>query len=161
MTMVILLAIALSLFVLAFITRRRYGVLGLGLAAGVVLAGNARSFVSDFYEINRVPVSPLTADAAAIVTLVLLPALLLLISGPAYQEKKVAIIGSVGFALLGTILLLGPVTTALPFDDPGMARTMSSIAAQQKTLVAIAIGLAVLDTILLHNTLPRPKKSKH
>lgn len=161
MTMVILIAIALSLFALAFVTRRRYGVLGLGLAAGVVLATNAKVFVSDFYEINRVPVAPFSTDAAAIVTLVLLPALLLLISGPSYSDKRLAIAGSAGFALLGTLLLLGPVATALPFNDPGMARTMSSIAAHQKTLVAIAIGLAVLDTILLHNTLPRPKKSKH
>ena len=38
MALVIILGIAVVLFILAFLTKRRFGVLGLGLAAGVVLS---------------------------------------------------------------------------------------------------------------------------
>lgn len=161
MTLVIIIVLMLALFGLAYGTKRRFGVLGLGLAAGVLLAQNASNFVSDLFRSFVIPVAPLTNDTAAIVVLTLLPALLLLIGGPKYFLKKPAIIGSIAFALLGTLLILGPLTTALPTSDPAVNTSLDFIADYQSLIVATSIAIAVVDTVLLHSTKSSSKRSKH
>lgn len=161
MTLAVILGILAVLFALAFVTRRRYGVLGLGLAAGVMLAANARPFVSGFYEMNRLPTSPLSADTAAIITLVLLPSLLLMISGPSYHKKLSAVIGAAGYAFIGTVLLIGPLVTALP-PEPTVSAVLGQIAASQQVIVSSGIILALIDTMWTHTKAPAHKKSaKH
>lgn len=159
MTLVILVVIMIILFGLAFVRKRRFGVLGLALAAGVLLSQNAAGFVGSIYQTNLLPVAPLTYEVAASITLILLPALLLLIKGPSYMEKRSAILGAVGFALLGTLLILGPLTTALPTLDSGVKDALDLIAQWQGVLVAVGISAAILDTILLHSA--KSSGSKH
>lgn len=161
MTLVIIVGIALVLFGLAFGTKRRFGVLGLGLAAGVLLAQNAFGPVAEFFKDYVVPVGPLSYDTAAIVFLTLLPALLLLIGGPKYASKKAAILGSVAFALLGTLLILGPLTTELPTLEPAVKSTLDVIAQYQSVIVASAIIAAVIDTIMQHGSKSGSKHSKY
>ena len=162
MTLLIIIAIAIALFGLAFMTKRRFGVLGLGLAAGVLLAQNASKFVAGFLSINSVPVEPLTYDSAAVVSLTLLPALLLLIGGPKYFAKRPAVIGAAAFSVLGTLLILGPLTTALPTDDDTIRQVLNFVADWQAVIIAAAIVTAVLDTVLLHTgKSASPKHGKH
>jgi hypothetical protein len=149
MTLAVIIGIVVTLFGLAFVTKRRYGVLGLALAAGVLLASNARPFVSDFYEVNRLPTSPLTADTAAIITLVLLPSLLMMISGPVYSKKSTAIIGALGYAVVGSVLLLGPLLTALP-TEPTVTPLLRQIADNQKVIVSVGIIVAIIDAMWMH-----------
>lgn len=160
MTLVIIFVIALALFALAFLSKRRFGTLGLGLAAGALLATQLTRDVSILIENNRLPVEPLTSTAAASVGLILLPPLVLLLSGPTYKSKKSAIIGAVAFALMGTMLLLGPLTTALPALEPVVWATLEFIADYQSLLIAAAVVGAVLDSWLTHNVAPK-HKSKH
>jgi hypothetical protein len=159
MTLAVIAGILVTLFGLAFATKRRYGVLGLGLAAGVLLASNARPFVSDFYEVNGLPTSPLTADTAAIITLVLLPSLLMMISGPAYSKKISAVVGALGYAVVGTILLIGPLLTALP-TEPTVSVALHQIADNQKIIVSFGVIIAIIDAMWTHTTAPKRKKDK-
>lgn len=161
MTLVIIVAVLLALFALAFLTRRRFGVLGLALAAGVLLAQHADEAIADAIQIAGVPVEPFTYKAAAGIILTLLPALLLMIGGPKYLDKRAAIIGAVAFALLGTLLILGPLTTALPTLDFAVKSSLDTIAQYQSGIIAGAIAIAVLDTILLHGAKPIGKHGKH
>lgn len=151
MTLVIIVLIFLGFFALAYITKRRFGVLGLGLAAGVLLAQHAGGAVSDFFLINRVPVAPFTPSVLATVALTVLPALFLLFGGPSYSKKLPHIIGSVGFGLLATLLILGPLTTALPTEDAAVKQLLDIIADWQSAIIAGAIAVAVIDTVLLHS----------
>lgn len=159
MTLAVILGIFALLFVLAFMTKRRYGVLGLGLAAGVLLASNARPFVSDFYEVNRLPTSPLTADTAAIITLVLLPSLLMMISGPIYSKRSAAVLGAAAYAVVGTVLLIGPILTALPSEQT-VSSFLHELADNQKTIVSLGVVIAVIDAMWTHTTSVHTKKDK-
>lgn len=162
MTLVIIIAIALALFGLAFVTRRRFGVLGLGLAAGAILAQNWSREVARWLEDGHIPIQPLSHFTAATLILILLPPLLLLISGPKYSERKYAIIGSICFALLGTMLLIGPLTTDLPTTDSSIRSALISVARWQNVLIAVGIALAIIDTLLMHAPkFPSRKHSKH
>lgn len=162
MTLVIIIAIVFALFGLAFVTKRRFGVLGLGLSAGAILAQSWSREVAHWLQSTNVPVAPLSYMTAATILLILLPALLLLIGGPKYTDRKFAIIGAVCFALLGTMLLIGPLTTDLPMTDNSIRSALNFIAKWQNVLVAGGIALAVADT--LHANGPKfsgHKKSKH
>ena len=162
MTLMIIFVIALSLFAVAFFSKRRFGILGLALAAGALLAEQLTHDVSSILEHNNVPVQPLSFTAAASVGLILLPALVLLVSGPAYRSKVSAAIGSVAFALLATVLILGPLTTALPALEPQVWDALQFIAKYQSLLIAVAVIGAVLDTWLTHNAKPKAgDKKKH
>ena len=162
MTLVIIIGIAIALFGLAYSTKRRFGVLGLGLSAGVLLAQNATNFIAKLLETNHIPVAPLTHDISATVALTLLPALLLLVAGPSYFSKRSAFIGATVFAVLGTLLILGPLTTALPTLDSGIKQTLDFIARWQGVIITVAIIAAVFDTILLHSSKPASRKhSQH
>lgn len=150
MTLVIILVILCALFAIAFVTKRRFGVLGLGLAAGVVLAQNASQLVGQLFEQNSVPVAPLSYDSAATVTIILLPAIVLLCGGPTYRSKKAALLGALGFALLGTFFLLGPITTALPESEQTIRNVLITLAQWQNLCVIIALALALIDTFMVH-----------
>lgn len=159
MTLVVILVIALSLFALAFLTKRRFGTLGLALAAGALLSAQLTRDVSTLIEKNDLPVEPLTSSSAASVALILLPALVLLLSGPAYKSKKGTLIGATAFALMGTMLILGPLTTTLPLLDEGVDAVLNFIATYESLLLATAVIGAVLDTWLTHNVKSHRKKS--
>ncbi len=161
MTLIVIVVVAIALFGLAFVTKRRFGVLGLALAAGVVLAQSATNYVSDFLQQQALPVAPLTYDDTATILLILLPALVLLVGGPTYTSKKAAIIGALGFALLGTFFLLGPLTTALPTTDTAVRNVLVVVAQSQDIIVIVALVLALLDTVMVHGGLSRHHKSKH
>ena len=156
----VILVIALSLFALAFLSKRRFGTLGLGLAAGALLSMQLTRDVSVLIEKNNLPVEPLTASSAASVALILLPALVLLLSGPAYKTKKGALVGAIAFALMGTMLILGPLTTTLPLLDEGVDAVLNFIATYESLLIGVAVIGAVLDSWLTHN-FKSGRKSRH
>jgi hypothetical protein len=160
MTLVLILVIALGLFAAAFLSKRRFGTLGLALAAGALLSSQLTRNVSLLLEQNNVPVQPLSFTAAASVGLILLPALVLLLRGPAYKSKTGAIVGSIVFALMATVLILGPLTTALPALEPLVWDALQFIAKYQSLLIAAAVIGAIIDTWLTHNTKSKDKK-KH
>lgn len=160
MTLVLIFVIALGLFALAFFSKRRFGTLGLALAAGALLSAQLTRDVSLFIERNEVPVEPLSSSAAASVALILIPSLVLLLSGPTYKTKKTAAIGALAFALMATMLILGPLTTALPALEPLVWDALQFIARYQSLLIAGGVIGAVVDTWLTHNT-KTSKKGKH
>ncbi len=160
MTLVIIVVIALSLFALAFMTKRRFGTLGLALAAGALLSDQLTRDLSMIIERNGVPVEPLSSTTAASVALILIPALILLLSGPVYKTKKATIIGAVAFALMGTMLILGPLTANLPLLDEGVDAVLNFIATYESLLIAVGIVGAVVDSWLTHST-KLGRKSKH
>ncbi len=159
MALMIIIVILLALFALAFLTKRRFGILGLGLAAGALLATQLTRSVSLLLDQNDIPVAPLTSLAVASMLLTLLPALVLLISGPKYSQRSHAIFGSLAFALMGTLLLLGPLTTSLPIEL-SLRGFFNEIAKYQSSILAVAISLAVVDVWLTHTLHPSHKKKK-
>lgn len=158
MTVIVSLVIALALFSLAFVSGRRFGVLGLALAAGALLAQQMAKDVSQIIDQYGIPVEPLSAVSAASTLLTLLPALILLMSGPAYKKRDRAIIGAVEFAIMAMLLIIAPLTNSLP-PDQLMQPILAWITQYSSILLAVAVGLAVADAWMIH-VLPSSEDSK-
>jgi hypothetical protein len=147
MTTLILAGIAGLLFALAFVTKRRFGVLGLGLSAGALLSGTWSTQVASFLESQHIQANGFSSQVIAVCLLTLAPALLLLIGGPTYHKKLLALVGSIGFALLGILLVLGPISPLI--NAPSNIQHILDLAAKyQPGLVALGVALAVIDMFL-------------
>lgn len=157
MNMVIILIIILAmLFALTFFTKRRFGVLGLALAAGAVL--------SNFWATDLTPMvrqmgletisPPLTSVVAA--ALVLLPALVLLFSGPSYTHMVERVIGSAAFALLALAFLLPTLGSALTLYGDSL-KIYTFISDHRVWLVTLGLLFAIFDLLAVKTRRHREK----
>lgn len=147
--------IAIALFAGAFLSKRRFGLLGLALTAGATLSSmwsyDAGLVIS---STGLVPDGPLT-NAVALSLIVLLPAILLLFHGYTYKGLLGRVLGSALFAVLALAFLVEPISFALPLT--GVANDAYVVLMQNKNLIiSIGVVLAVVD---LFFTKPAPKKS--
>ncbi len=145
MNVVIVFAIlAVVLFVSAFITRRRFGLLGLALAAGSILS-TIWSFDAGLVvgALGLFPSGPLTT-AMTLSLIVLLPAIVLLFHGHTYKNVVSRIVGSLLFTLLALAFLVEPLGFALPLEGYG-ANVYSQIVIYKEVIISIGMILAVID----------------
>lgn len=147
------------LFALAYVTKRRFGVLGLALAAGSMIS-----------ELWAAQLTPLVRDVGLVVqnpplitvvsvTLVLLPAIVLLFSGPSYHDTSKRIIGALLFASLAFALLIEPLGSALVLQNEGRA-VYEFFSSNQVYIVTIGLVIAIFDLLSTH-TSKAHKPSKH
>jgi hypothetical protein len=141
---VVFIGLAVLLFLGAFISKRRFGLLGLALTAGATLSTlwsyDAGLLIA---STGLVPVGPIT-NAVALSLVVLLPAIVLLFHGYKYKATFSRIIGSGLFTVLAIAFLLEPIGFALPLD--GMSATLYKQALEYKDIViSVGVVLAVID----------------
>lgn len=145
--LVILLLLAASLFVIAFLTKRRFGVLGLALAAGAMLSS---LWVADLTPVvaqaGLVLVKP-PLESVVAAALILLPALLLLTSGLSYHSAMQRFIGALLFAVLATTLLLEPLGSALIIEGQGES-VYDFLTTYHATIVTACLVVAIIDVII-------------
>lgn len=142
------------LFLVSFLTKRRFGILAMALGAGYLISTNWATSVTPFIEQQGVVlVSPPLSTVVA-TGLTLLPPLLLLFSGPKYIDMFSRIIASVAFAILALAFILDPLANALILDEQG---TQALLAVKQWQSAIIVTGLiaAILDVMLY-----KPPKDK-
>lgn len=156
--LVFLIVIAL-LFVVAFFTKRRFGVLGLALAAGSILSAFWTEKMTSVVERSGVSlVAPPTISVVA-VALVLLPAVLLLFSGPSYSGKLLRAGGALAFAVLATAFLSEYIGMSL--DLSGQSKTIyDAIVDNRVYIVTVGLILAIIDVLAIH-TKRGARGSKH
>ena len=152
----VFIGLALVLFIGAFLSKRRFGLLGLALTAGATLStiwsDSAGLIIS---MTGLVPVGPLT-NALALSIVVMLPAIVLLFHGYKYKSVFSRIIGSLLFTILAVAFLLEPIAFALPLE--GTSAYLYNQAIGYKDLVISAgVILAVVD---LFFTKPAHKAEK-
>lgn len=153
---IVLLIVVGILFVTTYITRRRFGVLGLALCAGYLLsimwATEVNSLVRELIGIDT-PTPSLTSLVA--VSLVLSPAILVLLGGPVYHKKTQRLIGSVAFAVLAAAFMLTPLGNSVNFDST--SKTVYKFLSDNRDMIITAgIGYAFYDLM----TYRVPKKDK-
>lgn len=155
--MIFLIVIAL-LFAVVFFTKRRFGVPGLALAAGAMLS---TLWVGDLTPIIanagiQIIKPPLSSVVSAV--LILLPALLLLSSGPTYKGTIQRVVGSLAFAVLAIALLLEPLGSALVMNTTG--KPVYEFFVQYRAVIVTAgLIFAVVD-LLFTKTPHRHHKDK-
>jgi hypothetical protein len=111
-TTIFLVVTAAGLFAASYLMNRRFGLLGLALAAGALIARFGAPLLTPLVQNQGVELSQ--AQIEVVVTL--LPALLLLFIGPTYGKMHMRIIGSALFALLALVLVIEPLSVSMAFD---------------------------------------------
>lgn len=157
---VVLGVIVLVLWVLGFISRRRFGVLGLALAAGALMSMLWSSELIGLVEQANLTLASVSTAGLVSAALVLLPAFLLLFSGPAYRSKKGRAVGATLFAVFATVLIVEPFSSALVLDS--VSRSVFDEVAQYQVQIATAgVVIALVDTLAIHTSVSiRPPKAK-
>lgn len=144
MPIIIFSAVALLLFAGAFISRRRFGLLGLALTAGATLSTiwsyDAGLVVS---STGLVPEGVIT-QAVTQSLVVLLPAILLLFHGYTYKNLPSRIIGSVLFTVLALAFLVEPIGYALTLEGIG-ADVYNTLKSYKNVIISAGVVLAIVD----------------
>src|ERR1700738_1924946 len=96
--------IGVALFAMAYITKRRFGALGLALTAGSVLSAHATPMLTSFLLQHGITTAQLPLDSVGAVGLTIAPAAALLFVGPTYKKMVLRVLGAAGFALLALTL---------------------------------------------------------
>jgi len=147
------------LFALAFLTKRRFGVLGLALAAGAMLSNLWAETLTPVIEdagviVNIPPLATLVA-----VALVLLPSVILLFSGPSYHSLLMRVVGAFSYAALALALLLEPLGSALVLQ--GSSATVYQFFVDNRVYILTAGLIFALLDILSTRTGKHHKSRKH
>lgn len=155
-TLVIFVILLAVLFSLAYFTKRRFGVLGLALCAGMLLSAGWSSTLTPWLVSKGLVVAAPPMSVIVSAALIVLPSLLLLFSGPTYHNGVQRIVGSLAFAALGFVFLLGPIGEALTMDETG-SNIYSVLSHLSNAIVVVGIIGAIVD-ILMTRT---PHRSHH
>ena len=143
----VFIVVLVLLFALAFVTKRRFGVLGLALAAGAMLSSLWATKLTPLVEQAGVSVDRPPLETIVAVVLVLLPAVLLLFSGPSYRELPMRLIGAFCFAALALALLVEPLASALVLQ--GNSKEIYDFFVDNRVYIVTAgLILALLDILV-------------
>jgi hypothetical protein len=148
-----------ALFGLAYLTKRRFGVLGLALCAGSLLSTSWTTTLTPWIEGQGIQTVSPPLSAVVSTLLILLPPMLLLFSGPTYSSTLPRLAGSIAFALLAFTFLLGPVGIGLALDPIGYQ--IYNTFTQMSNAIIVAGIAAALGDILLTRMPRHSKKSSH
>lgn len=157
MTLIPVAVVAVLLFAIAFMTRRRFGVLGLALCAGALLSESLTMAGAAVFDTADIRLDVIDNQTLASLLLILTPSLLLLTGGPRYDTKRGAVIGALGYVLLAVLLSIGPLSNSLSVDT-ATHETLNTIEAYESILIAAAVLVAVVDMALAHR--PRFGRAK-
>lgn len=135
------------LFGSAFITKRRFGVLGLALCAGTLLSFNWSDTLTPFLEKQGIVLITPPLSALVQIGLTLAPPFLLFFSGPTYTKMLGRIVGAFGFALLAVTFLVDILASILVLD-PVSSGFFQFLHDHKSVLVVAGIIAAVVDVLL-------------
>lgn len=153
--------LAVVLFGIAYVSKRRFGLLGLALATGSLLSGlwgyDAGLVVSGIGIFSKGPIT----TAATLAAIVVLPAILLLFHGYTYKGVVGRIVGSVLFMLLALAFLVQPLGQAFSLQGVGV-NVYQLLASHRDTIISLGLVIAVIDLFLTKPArMNENKKGKH
>jgi hypothetical protein len=154
--LVVFTALAAALFALAYLTKRRFGIVGLALAAGAMLSALWTGSLTPLIVGAGIEITkpPLQSLVAAVVTVA--PACVLLFSGPTYKARLQRILGAAAFAVLTVALLLEPLGSALVIEGPGTA-VYTFFTQYHSYVITACLGYAFFDVVFSRSS----KHEKH
>lgn len=142
----ICIALAVVLFVSAYVTRRRFGLLGLALAAGSILSGIWGYDAGLIASGLGFPTGSLTT-AITLAVVVLLPAVVLLFHGYRYKTFIGRVVGASLFTLLALAFLIEPLGHVLMLQGFG-ADVYNWLSQNRTTIIGGGLIAAVVDLFL-------------
>ena len=151
------------LFAASFFTRRRFGILGLALAAGSILSGFWLYDGGLVAGLFNVPSGPYTTATVSSVIILLPSIALLLFYGGKYKTMVGRIVGSALFAALAIAFMFEPLSRALSLSGPETI-VYNWFAANRQIIITLGLVAAVVDVVLAgsrHLPEGRHKHHKH
>jgi hypothetical protein len=128
----------------AYLTKRRFGVLGLALAGGSLLAELWGVAGGLLFAAEDIHIGVLSPENLALVVVTLLPALLLLLHGPSYHGPLQRLGASLLFTLLALALVIHPIQPLLAGSGAGMA-IYSHIMQSRELIISAGLVAAFVD----------------
>lgn len=143
----VFIVLALVLFACSYMSKRRFGLLGLALTAGATISTiwshDAGLVLSG---LGLLPQGPL-ANAITLSVVVLLPAILLLFHGYTYKKPVGRVVGSLLFTVLALAFLVEPIGYALVLEGLG-ADIYKVLVDNKELIISIGVVLAIFDLFL-------------
>jgi len=152
--------IALVLFAFPFVTRRRFGSLGLALAAGWLLSDLWAREATDIVRAAGIDVAAPPLESIVAVVLTIVPALFVLHAGPVYHSMLFRVIGSGLFALLGVALLLPLLMSGLVIEGSGQ-NFYDFLSSNRTNLITIGLVAAIADVFFTKSVKTPKHAGKH
>jgi len=147
----IIIVVLLALFILAFLSRRRFGYLGLGLTAGIILSGQSYDFLETFFSVFNEFYGDLSPSQITSILLCIVPSLILMLSGPKYHGTKMRLIGALMYLVMAAFAILPFIMSSLNLPNEVNNFIMSS----HTIVISIGIVISIIDCFLT-----RHQKSK-
>lgn len=152
-------ALAVALFVSSFVCKRRFGLLGLALAAGSILSniwGRDAEIISALLGFR--PSSITSAVTLAII--ILLPAIVLLFHGYTYNSPFGRFIGASLFTALALAFLVDPLGHIFVLQGVS-ADVYNWLIVNKSMIIGIGLIIAVGDLFLTKPAVSSDKRHKH
>ena len=152
--------IIVAIFLLAFVSGRRFGPLVLALAAGAMLAGFWSEWLAVLIGGLGVGVPGLPSGVLATIIITIAPLCLLLLGGPKYQKKYERALAAVMVALVTAALLVKPFGQFMTLDGDAL---MIYKVLHEWWQVVVTSGLlaGLVDIFMLHTVKAPLNKKKH
>ena len=152
---------ALVLFSGGFFSKRRFGLMGLALAAGSVLAGLWSDTVAMMVELVGIVPNGAASHFIAVLILTLLPSVLFFFhAGYVYKSLTGRIIGATLFTVVAFGFLADSVHEAIALDGIG-AQVVAWVRSYDEIIVGAGVMAAVLDILISKAAKSIGKKSRH
>jgi len=135
--------IAAVLFISAFVTKRRFGLLGLALASGAILSDIWGLKFDKLLVYSGLPSSPLVSSIAMSL-IILAPAALLLFHGYTYKNSMGRLVGASLFTLLAMAFLTESLGRVFVLDGYGK-QVYDFILNNRATIIGVGLLIAVID----------------
>lgn len=151
--------IAILLFLLAFKSKKRFGILGLALAGGATISevwSYEISLIARIFKFGSNNASAVVVSAI----ILLLPALLLMLSSSPYKNLISRIFGSLAFSALAMAFLSKSMSQALPLDG-AMKVYYLKIISLKELVIGVGLIIAILEIFFTKSHKHEGKSSKY
>ncbi|RYX79201.1 hypothetical protein EON76_00575 [bacterium] len=149
MNALIILAIIFGvLFTLVFVTKRRFGMLGLALTAGATLSGLWASDLTPYVQQAGLDLVAPPLETVISVVLILLPAVALLFSSPKVHKLRQKLISATLFALLALGFMQESLGTALVLEGQGKV-VFGYLTQYHGWIITVGIVYALFDLLFV------------
>lgn len=148
----VLMIIVVAVWLVVFLSGRRFGLLGLALAAGSMLSALwARQLAAMLEGVTIPPFGVVLANFVPVL-LVIAPAAFLLLRGPRYRGKRGRLLGAILFTLLALTLVAEPLSGLIPLG--GIDQVVFGFIEENRVyILTIGLVVAIFD-MLKHRETP-------
>ena len=161
MNVIILFGVIIAvIFVIAFISSRRFGPLALALSAGAMLAEIWSEWLVIIIGGLGIEVPGLPHGVIATIIILLAPLFLLLFGGPRYYGKYQRVFSAIMIALLTATLLVKPLGKYMSLDGDAL-KVYQSLSDWWKYVVTVGLLIGLADIFMLHSAHKPRAKNKH